>query len=200
MIRCLSGKGSKQECYITITNLSFGEVGVLWNSQKEILRLILPRKGREMRTWVRECLTSVKVMPPEGKIKELVHRLLAYDRGKEVDFADFVSLPPGFGGRILQETGRIPQGKVATYGYLAIEAGIPRGARAVGRILARNPFPLIVPCHRVVKSDGFLGGFSGGYENGWLKRFLLAREGVLFDPKWKVLGNCMLKTKIRILS
>jgi methylated-DNA-[protein]-cysteine S-methyltransferase len=84
---------------------------------------------------------------------------------------------------ILMETGRIPRGKVRTYGSLAAAAGRPGAARAVGSAMASNPFPLAIPCHRVVRSDGSLGGFGGGLA---LKRALLEREGILFDGRGRV--------------
>jgi methylated-DNA-[protein]-cysteine S-methyltransferase len=72
----------------------------------------------------------------------------------------------------------IPFGHVQTYGWIAAQIGRPAAARAVGSALSRNPLPLIVPCHRVVRGDGALGGFfaSGGTA---LKRRLLEHEGVV---------------------
>lgn len=72
----------------------------------------------------------------------------------------------------------IPWGEVRTYGQLAAEVGRPRGARAVGGALRRNPVPILVPCHRVVGSDGSLTGFAGSGEQGLkVKRWLLELEG-----------------------
>jgi len=83
-----------------------------------------------------------------------------------------------FGQRVLAEVHRIPRGRVATYGMIARALGSPGATRAVGRALAGNPIPLLVPCHRVVRSDGTLGGYAGG---GTLKRLLLEWEGVVGD-------------------
>lgn len=78
---------------------------------------------------------------------------------------------------VLEHLRRIPKGQVRTYGDIAKEIGYPGAARAVGNACAKNPVPLVVPCHRVVRSDGGLGGYSlrGGPT---LKRRLLADEGV----------------------
>ncbi|HEX9531977.1 MAG TPA: type II toxin-antitoxin system prevent-host-death family antitoxin [bacterium] len=78
---------------------------------------------------------------------------------------------------VLERLRRIPKGQVRTYGDIAREIGYPGAARAVGNACAKNPVPLLVPCHRVVRSDGGLGGYSlrGGPA---LKRRLLAQEGV----------------------
>jgi len=69
----------------------------------------------------------------------------------------------------------IPLGKVATYGQLASSLGNPRAARGIGKILNKNPRPIIVPCHRVVRSDGHIGGYMYGKER---KISLLLNEGI----------------------
>ena len=86
---------------------------------------------------------------------------------------------PAFHQAVLRAARRIPRGQVRTYGQIATQLGKPGAARAVGNALAANPFPLAIPCHRVVRAGGRLGGFGGGHA---LKRALLAREGVYFDP------------------
>ena len=68
----------------------------------------------------------------------------------------------GFGRRVLEATARIPYGSVSTYAEVAAEAGSPRGSRAAGNALGANPIPIVVPCHRVVRSGGALGGYTGG--------------------------------------
>ena len=77
--------------------------------------------------------------------------------------------------RVLMKTAEIPYGELITYGELAAAVGSPGAARAVGQAMARNPVPIVVPCHRVVAASGKLGGFSAGLE--W-KRRLLALEGI----------------------
>jgi methylated-DNA-[protein]-cysteine S-methyltransferase len=77
---------------------------------------------------------------------------------------------------LLTEYG-IPRGWVSTYGRIAKHIGVPGGSRAVGRALAENPFPIIIPCHRAVRVDGDVGGYQGG---SGMKRALLAMEGVKF--------------------
>ncbi|ADU64114.1 MAG: MGMT family protein [Pseudodesulfovibrio sp.] len=79
---------------------------------------------------------------------------------------------------VLQALSRVPQGKMCTYGELASAVGNPNAARAIGRAMATNPFPLIYPCHRVIGASGKLTGFSG--EGGIkLKEYLLKHEGAL---------------------
>jgi len=109
-------------------------------------------------------------------------RLLARLRASFRDLRPFrgpvdLSLVGPFQRRVLEQLRRIPRGVVRTYREVAREIGQPGATRAVGTACARNPVPLIVPCHRVVRSDGTLGGYSlrGGVA---LKRRLLEREGV----------------------
>ena len=95
-----------------------------------------------------------------------------------------------FQKKVLLETRQIPRGKVICYGHLADRILAPGAARAVGSALARNPFPLIIPCHRVVKSTGYLGNFGGGSE---MKRFLLQMEGVQSNTRGKIGPEYFLK-------
>ena len=77
---------------------------------------------------------------------------------------------------VLRRAATIPRGEVRPYGWIAKEIGSPRAVRAVGSALARNPVPVIIPCHRVVRSDGTLGKYSLGADEN--KRLLLEMEGV----------------------
>lgn len=72
----------------------------------------------------------------------------------------------------------VPQGQVTTYGDLAKALGFPRAARAIGRIMNANPLPIVVPCHRVVSSNGDIGGYGFGIET---KRKILEKEGIQFN-------------------
>jgi methylated-DNA-[protein]-cysteine S-methyltransferase len=82
-----------------------------------------------------------------------------------------------FSDSVYAMTSMIPMGRVSTYGAIAKAIGFPGAAQAVGQALGANPNPIVVPCHRVVRSDGVLGGYSGG-EGPTTKEKLLAREGV----------------------
>lgn len=84
----------------------------------------------------------------------------------------------GFTRKALQVCARIPYGKTMSYGEIAARAGNPGAARAAGTAMSKNPYPIVVPCHRVIKSDGSLGGFSGNLQH---KCFLLRNEGI--DPE-----------------
>jgi methylated-DNA-[protein]-cysteine S-methyltransferase len=84
------------------------------------------------------------------------------------------SLTRGFAGEVLRQTARIGFGKTSTYAEMASRAGSPRAVRAAGNALGANPLPVVVPCHRVLRTGGALGGYTGGIER---KQFLLRLEG-----------------------
>jgi methylated-DNA-[protein]-cysteine S-methyltransferase len=79
----------------------------------------------------------------------------------------------GFARSVLESTAAIPFGESRTYGGIAAAAGSPHGSRAAGNALGSNPIPIVIPCHRVLRSGGVIGGYTGGVER---KRFLLDLE------------------------
>ncbi|MFD5537472.1 methylated-DNA--[protein]-cysteine S-methyltransferase [Streptomyces sp. NPDC127079] len=120
--------------------------------------------------------------PGAPVLAEAIRQLRAYFAGDRRDFdlpLDW-SLISGFNRQVLRELAAgVPYGTVVGYGDLAGRVGQPGGAQAVGAAMGANPLPVVVPCHRVVESDGGIGGFGGGLET---KRKLLALEGVLPEP------------------
>ena len=106
---------------------------------------------------------------------DLPQRLQRYFRGQRVNFPDKLDLrdTTPFQRAALELVRSIPYGETRSYAWVAKELGKPKGFRAVGQVLARNPLPIIVPCHRVVGSDGSLVGFGSGLE---LKKRLLDME------------------------
>lgn len=92
------------------------------------------------------------------------------------DLAVDRSLIGRFAGRVLTRTEAIPYGSHASYAEVAREVGAPLAARAVGNALGSNPIPVVIPCHRVLRTGGSLGGYGGGLDR---KRFLLHLEGAL---------------------
>ena len=77
--------------------------------------------------------------------------------------------------KVYRQLLRVPEGKVTTYGDLAKAVGLDNGQRVIGMIMKKNPFPVIVPCHRVVKSDGKIGGYVYGER---VKSQMLTKEGI----------------------
>ena len=95
---------------------------------------------------------------------------------KEFDLPIDWSILRGFTLKVLRETARIDFGELRSYAEVATAAGSPRAVRAAGNALGANPMPVVVPCHRVVRTGGALGGYTGGVER---KEFLLHLEGIL---------------------
>jgi methylated-DNA-[protein]-cysteine S-methyltransferase len=127
------------------------------------------------------------VPPPESEapppavtsfINQAKQALAAYFAGVPTDFASLPLAPRGtpFQLRVWQELRRIPRGQVISYKELAQRIGNPKASRAVGQANAVNPLPLIIPCHRVIKADGTLGGYSSGVDR---KSWLLRHEGAM---------------------
>ncbi len=103
---------------------------------------------------------------PQGILKKATEQLFEYFNGSRQDF----TLPVCYGGtefqqRVLGELRKIPYGRTITYGELAYLIGSPRAARAVGLACNSNPISIIIPCHRVIGSNGKLTGYAGGVEN-----------------------------------
>lgn len=111
-------------------------------------------------------------------LQKLAVDLGNYFNGEPVSFdcpLDYDLYPPFF-KEVLTVCAKIAYGQRRTYGWLAAEVGIPKAVRAVGQAMAKNRTPLVIPCHRVLRSDGGLGGFSGGLF--WKKKLLALEAGV----------------------
>ena len=115
------------------------------------------------------------VLPDPKRADPVARELDQYFEGKRRTFSVPVDLSPltAFQRRILGATARVPYGEVATYATVAAQAGNRQAARAAGAALGSNPVPIVVPCHRVLASDGSLGGYGGGLA---AKRRLLQME------------------------
>jgi methylated-DNA-[protein]-cysteine S-methyltransferase len=117
-------------------------------------------------------------IPQHGFAPALIDRLTRYAAGECVDFRDVeieLSHLSDFGASVIAATRQIPLGTTQSYGQIAALAGRPGAARAVGRMMAKNRTPLVVPCHRVIGSGGRLGGFSAS-DGLAMKRRLLRLE------------------------
>jgi O-6-methylguanine DNA methyltransferase len=153
-----------------------GEVIVSFNP-RGISSVDLSDDASESRFQQRFRRRMIPARPPQGWEMRIGR---AIERGTPGDLAvDFRSVT-AFRRSVLEAAARIPHGQVRSYGWLAKQVGNEGAVRAVGSTMASNPVPLIVPCHRVVRTDGTIGNYSlGGPHN---KRELLAHEGA--DPGW----------------
>jgi methylated-DNA-[protein]-cysteine S-methyltransferase len=121
---------------------------------------------------------SPRVLEAPARLDPVRRELDEYFAGRRTDFdtpIDWSHLA-GFTRKVLRATARIGFGETSTYAGVATRAGSPRAVRAAGNALGANPMPVIVPCHRVLRTGGALGGYTGGVER---KEFLLRLEGVL---------------------
>ncbi|MDI6776613.1 MAG: methylated-DNA--[protein]-cysteine S-methyltransferase [Syntrophales bacterium] len=167
---------------------SFGEVGLVWVSGENapsIVRIFLPGEGLATKAIVHLYFPGALRQSHEI-VDQVCLQIQEYLSGAPVVFSlenlDMSGCSE-FQRRVLLQNRQVPRGFVSTYGRLAAKLSIPKGARAVGWALAGNPFPLIIPCHRVVRVNGTPGGYGGGLR---MKVALLEMEGVAFDARGKV--------------
>ena len=142
-----------------------GLVGIYYEDAGELEVLLDRLAGR----------LSPRVVEAPARIDPVRRELDEYFAGTRTQFdvpLDW-SLTEGFTRRVLKATARIPYGGASTYREMASRAGSERAARAAGNALGANPIPIIVPCHRVLRTGGALGGYGGGVKR---KRFLLELE------------------------
>ncbi len=111
----------------------------------------------------------------DRELKAVINELLAFFNGSKVDFKSLLDLNEGtiFQRKVWNKISEIPYGELRTYKWIAREIGNAPAVRAVGNAVGKNPVPPIIPCHRVIRSDGNLGGFSSGIP---LKKWLLKLE------------------------
>jgi methylated-DNA-[protein]-cysteine S-methyltransferase len=121
---------------------------------------------------------SPRVLEAPGKLDDVRRQLDEYFGGRRTDFDVPIdwSLSRGFTQRVLQATAKVPFGQLASYRDVASKAGNERAVRAAGNALGSNHIPIVVPCHRIIRTGGALGGYTGGLER---KEYLLQLEGVL---------------------
>lgn len=163
---------------ITACQTALGWVGIAW-SARGLVALTLPQPTRADVLRHLPSSRGPAPAPPSGlDLAALASKLRRYFDGQEVAFEEPLDLTVGtdFQRRVWAITRAIPRGQTCTYADIAHKAGSPKAARAVGQAMAHNPWPIVVPCHRVVGSDGRLTGFGGGLD---MKRRMLGMEGAI---------------------
>jgi len=161
----------------TTTDSPFGTL-LLARTPRGLVRLGLPNQDREELLTELARKVSPRVLEAPAALEETRRELDLYFEGKldRFDLPLDWQLSDGFQLRVQRAIAAIPYGKTRNYTEMATAAGNQRAVRAAGTACGRNPIPLIVPCHRVLRSGGGLGGYGGGLE---MKRALLELEGVL---------------------
>lgn len=163
---------TQQLKYITFST-NIGWVGML-ASTKGLLGITFPQPSSQEACQLLGDNISFAVWSPR-LFDDLMKRLRAYFSGHRTIFPDRLdcSLATHFQREVWETTRLIPYSETRSYAWVAKQIKKPRAARAVGQALGKNPLPIIIPCHRVVASDGKLGGFGGGIK---MKRYLLSLE------------------------
>jgi len=158
---------------------AIGRCGVAWG-EGGVAGIQLPEAGeRETRARMLQRFPVAGEVPPPPEVQRVIDRIVALLRGEVSDLSTValdMDQVPAFHRRVYEAARAIPPGTTLSYGDVAARAGAPGAARAVGQALGRNPFPIVVPCHRVLAAGGKIGGFSaqGGIAT---KRRMLAIEG-----------------------
>jgi len=164
--------------------------GIVYATEQGVVKVQIPDLSRQE-------TTDHKVLTEYGPSEITVHAahmLQRYFQGERVDLGDIpvvLDALTRFQCKALNVVRNIPYGEICSYGHVAERCGSPGAARAVGGALASNPVPIIIPCHRVVASDGRLTGFSapGGEST---KMILLKLEGVKFKGSFVVKNQLLI--------
>jgi methylated-DNA-[protein]-cysteine S-methyltransferase len=161
----------------TTTDSPFGRL-LLAQTKRGLVRVGLPNQDTDQLLADLSARVSPRVLEAPAALDEVRRELDLYFAGK-LDSFDLPldwRLSSGFRQRVLRAIDRIPYGQTRTYTEMARKAGNERAVRAAGSACGSNPIPLVVPCHRVLRTSGALGGYGGGLP---MKQSLLELEGVL---------------------
>ncbi|WP_018684198.1 methylated-DNA--[protein]-cysteine S-methyltransferase [Actinokineospora enzanensis] len=156
---------------------AIGRCGVAWGPQG-ITAVQLPER-RESATVARLRRYASDEAEPPAHIRAAIARMTALLTGDRDDLTDIEVDPtdiPDFDRRVYAIARAIPPGDTLTYGEVATRLGLPGSAQAVGQALGRNPYPIVIPCHRVLGANGKVGGFSAG-DGAVTKLRMLGIEG-----------------------
>jgi O-6-methylguanine DNA methyltransferase len=170
--------------YATVTDDNGGLVACAFSGHKKTA------EESTIHSLSNDLKSSLRRSQSDSEAVNVLHRIYA---GRGVNRPPIVVLMADskFLRRVYKMTMRIPKGKVTTYGMLAEHAGTKKAPRAVGNAMARNPLPLVIPCHRVVRSTLQVGNYGSERDgNSQTKRGLLVREGVQFLGE-KISPNCV---------
>ena len=164
---------ANEELNYATFDTDMGWVGIL-GSKRGLLSITLPQRStQEVRRLFGDRVN--RATWSHVYFQDLIKRLKIYFSGHKTTFPDEIDLSgaTAFQRGVWKATRLIPYGETRSYNWVAKQIKKPNAVRAVGQALSRNRLPIIIPCHRVVASDGKLGGFSGGVE---IKRYLLWLE------------------------
>lgn len=170
---------------VALFDTAIGRCGIAWG-ERGVVGVQLP-EASQARTLarMRRRFPDATAAPPPASVQRAIEGIVALLEGEAIDLSavplDMAKVPP-FERRVYEVARSIRPGATLAYGDIAARLGAPGEARAVGQALARNPFPILVPCHRVLAAGGKVGGFSA---NGGIatKLRLLSIEGARTSPE-----------------
>ena len=169
----------------------FDSFTIVWKgsgSESQIERIFLSDPEHKSEVKALKSFNQIKSQS-NASIASLGEKIQHFLKGENIEFdlgiLDFTRCLEIQKKVLLADFG-IPRGFVSTYKRIANHIGITNGARVVGNALARNSFPIVIPCHRAIKTNGDLGGFQGGLV---MKRKLLELEGIAFSEGGKVITD-----------
>jgi len=172
-----------------LIDIGYDEVDSPWGrmlaaaSDRGLLLLLFPENDVEAHLRGLAARVSPRILRSARALEPTRRELGEYFEGRRRNFdlpIDWDAVLSGFGRRVLEYTSAIPYGQVRTYREAATAAGNAAASRAAGNALGANPIPIIVPCHRVVRTGGGLGGYGGGLpRKEWLLDLERGRPGLL---------------------
>lgn len=184
----MSATGASKPVRWCLFASALGHCAIGW-SERGLVRLwCAERDERRLRSRLERLWGRAGEAVPKGWLRELVGRVQRHVAGDPQSFSgvkvDLAELSP-FAQQVLAVLRQVRAGATTSYGALACAVGSPGAARAVGRVMAHNPLPIVIPCHRVLAAGGKLGGFSapGGVKT---KQRLLALEAAAAARPWRV--------------
>jgi methylated-DNA-[protein]-cysteine S-methyltransferase len=157
-------------------------MAVIWSEFKKkpaVSQIFIPKPKISTRKTISQSFPDL-ITASCDEIDTLINQIKAFLTGEDIRFSlDMMrmDLCTPFQKKVLRAEFAIPRGRVSAYGLIANHLNKPGAARAIGTALANNLFPIVIPCHRALRSDGTLGGYQGGLA---MKRKLLKMEGVEF--------------------
>jgi methylated-DNA-[protein]-cysteine S-methyltransferase len=173
----------------TLIKSPFGPIALIWsnfNGYPKIVRILLSNPDSSAEDQLSRIYPNSQ--NSSWEIEDTTTDIKAFLKGEDIIFSlDSLALEmcSPFQKAVLCADHQIPRGSISTYQLIARHIGKEKGARAVGNALANNPFPIIIPCHRVIRSDETTGGFRGGPT---MKKSLLKAEGISFDHKGRIIS------------
>ncbi len=166
----------------------FDDFTIIWKESNSIIKIQRVFLSGQKNSEIKALETFEKMkQKSETKINVIGEKFQEFFNGKNItfdlDLLDFERCSE-IQKKVLLAEYNIPRGWISTYKLIAKKIGITNGARVVGNSLAKNPFPIFIPCHRAIRSDGDLGGYQGGLA---MKRTLLELEGINFSENGKII-------------